>query len=44
MVDQGKQDQGQQAARGGMRLLRTVGRPELVGPVVQRNLGVWRWG
>ena len=41
MVDQGKQDQGQQAARGGMRLLGTVGRPELVGPVTQRNLGVW---
>jgi hypothetical protein len=24
-----------------MRLLRTVGRPELVAPVVQRNIGVW---
>jgi phosphoserine phosphatase RsbU/P len=24
-----------------MRLLRTVGRPEVVGPVTQRNLGVW---
>ena len=24
-----------------MRLLRTVGRPELIGPVTQRNLGVW---
>ena len=24
-----------------MRLLRTVGRPRVVGPVVQRNLGVW---
>jgi phosphoserine phosphatase RsbU/P len=41
MVDQGKQHQGQQAARGGMRLLGTVGRSEVVGPVTQRNLGVW---
>jgi phosphoserine phosphatase RsbU/P len=41
MVGQGKQDQGQQATRGRMRLLRTVGRPEVVGPVTQRNLGVW---
>jgi sigma-B regulation protein RsbU (phosphoserine phosphatase) len=41
MVGQGKQDQGQQATRGRMRLLRTVGRPEMVGPVTQRNLGVW---
>ena len=41
MVGQGKQGQGQQATRGRMRLLRTVGRPEVVGPVTQRNLGVW---
>jgi sigma-B regulation protein RsbU (phosphoserine phosphatase) len=41
MVGQGEQDQGQQATRGRMRLLRTVDRPEVVGPVTQRNLGVW---
>jgi hypothetical protein len=41
MVGQGKQDQGQQAIRGRMRLLRTVGRPEVDGPVTQRNIGVW---
>ena len=41
MVGQGKQDQGWQATRGRMRLLRTVGRPEVDGPVTQRNLGVW---
>jgi phosphoserine phosphatase RsbU/P len=41
MVGQGTQDQGQQATRGRMRLLRTVDRPELDGPVTQRNLGVW---
>jgi sigma-B regulation protein RsbU (phosphoserine phosphatase) len=41
MVDQGKQDQGQQDDKRRMRLLRTVGRPELIGPVVQRNIGVW---
>ena len=41
MVDLGKQDPDQQAAWRGVRLLRTVGRPELVGPVTQRNLGVW---
>ena len=41
MADQGKQDPGRQASKRRMRLLRTVGRPELVGPVAQRNLGVW---
>ena len=41
MVGQGKQDQGRQANKRRMRLLRTVGRPEVVGPVTQRNLGVW---
>jgi phosphoserine phosphatase RsbU/P len=41
MVDQGNHDPGRQAAWRGVRLLRTVGRPELVGPVVQRNIGVW---
>jgi sigma-B regulation protein RsbU (phosphoserine phosphatase) len=41
MVDQGKQDQGRQDDKRRMRLLRTVGRPELIGPVVQRNIGVW---
>jgi phosphoserine phosphatase RsbU/P len=41
MVGQVRQEAGGQANRGGMRLLRTVGRPELVGPVGQRNIGVW---
>ena len=41
MADQRKQDPGQQADKRRMRLLRTVGRPEVVGPVTQRNLGVW---
>jgi hypothetical protein len=46
MVDQSTNDAGRRAARRGMRLLTTVGRPELVAPVTQRNLGVcgWRWG
>ena len=41
MADQGRHDPGRQAARGGMRLLRMVGGPEVVGPVTQRNIGVW---
>jgi hypothetical protein len=41
MVDQGMHDPGRQASGRRMRLLRTVGRPELVAPVVQRNIGVW---
>jgi phosphoserine phosphatase RsbU/P len=41
MVGQGKQDLGRQDDKRRMRLLRTVGRSELVGPVVQRNIGVW---
>jgi phosphoserine phosphatase RsbU/P len=41
MADQVKQDAGRQAGGRGMRLLGTVGRPELVAPVVQRNIGVW---
>ena len=41
MVDQGRHDPGRQANKRRMRLLRTVGRPELIGPVTQRNLGVW---
>ena len=41
MVDQGRHDPAREANKRGMRLLGTVGRPELVGPVVQRNLGVW---
>jgi phosphoserine phosphatase RsbU/P len=41
MADQVEQDRGRQASTRRMRLLRTVGRPEAVGPVVQRNLGVW---
>jgi len=41
MVGQGKQDLGRQDDKRRMRLLRTVGRSEVVGPVVQRNIGVW---
>jgi phosphoserine phosphatase RsbU/P len=41
MVGQGRHDPGWQANKRRMRLLGTVGRPELVAPVVQRNLGVW---
>ena len=41
MVDQGRRDPGRQPGRGGMGLLRMVGRAELVGPVGQRNIGVW---
>jgi phosphoserine phosphatase RsbU/P len=41
MVGQVRQEAGGQANRGGMRLLSTVGRSELVGPVTQRNVGVW---
>jgi phosphoserine phosphatase RsbU/P len=36
-----RHDAGRQANGRRMRLLRTVGRPELVAPVVQRNIGVW---
>jgi sigma-B regulation protein RsbU (phosphoserine phosphatase) len=41
MVDQGRHDPGRQGDKRRMRLLSTVSRPELVGPVTQRNLGVW---
>jgi phosphoserine phosphatase RsbU/P len=41
VADQGSQDPGRQDDKRRMRLLGTVGRPELVGPVTQRNLGVW---
>jgi len=41
MADQVKQDAGRQAGGRRMRLLSTVRRPELVAPVVQRNIGVW---
>jgi phosphoserine phosphatase RsbU/P len=41
MVHQSTNDAGRQANKRRMRLLRTVGRPELVAPVVQRNIGVW---
>jgi hypothetical protein len=41
MADQVNHDPGRQANGRRIRLLRTVGRPERVGPVVQRNLGVW---
>src|SRR5512132_3534247 len=41
MMDQSTNDAGRQAARRRMRLLTTVGGPELIGPVTQRNLGVW---
>jgi sigma-B regulation protein RsbU (phosphoserine phosphatase) len=41
MVDQGRHDPARQANKRRMRLLGTVGRSELVGPVTQRNIGVW---
>jgi sigma-B regulation protein RsbU (phosphoserine phosphatase) len=41
MVGQGRHDPGQQGDKRRMRLLGTVGRPEVVGPVTQRNIGVW---
>jgi phosphoserine phosphatase RsbU/P len=41
MMEQGRHDPGRQAARRRMRLLTTVGGPEVVAPVTQRNLGVW---
>jgi len=41
MADQGTQDLGRQDDKRRMRLLRTVSHPELVGPVTQRNIGVW---
>jgi hypothetical protein len=41
MADQVKHDPGRQASRRRMRLLHTVRRPEMVAPVVQRNIGVW---
>ena len=44
IVDQSTNDAGRQANKRRMRLLRTVGRPELVAPVTQRNSGCgWRW-
>jgi sigma-B regulation protein RsbU (phosphoserine phosphatase) len=36
-----RHDAGREASGRRMRLLATVGRPELVAPVVQRNIGVW---
>jgi sigma-B regulation protein RsbU (phosphoserine phosphatase) len=39
--NQVKPDPGRQANRRPMRLLSTVSGPEMVAPVVQRNLGVW---
>jgi phosphoserine phosphatase RsbU/P len=36
-----RHDAGRLAGGRGMRLLSSVGRPELVAPVVQRNIGVW---
>jgi hypothetical protein len=41
MAGQGRHVAGGQAGRGGMGLLGLVGRAEVVGPVGQRNLGVW---
>ena len=41
MVDQGRHDPAREANKRGMRLLGTVGGSEVVGPVTQRNLGVW---
>ena len=40
-MDQGRHDPGRQATKRRMRLLTTVSGPEGVGPVTQRNLGVW---
>jgi sigma-B regulation protein RsbU (phosphoserine phosphatase) len=39
--DQVKHDPGRQANRRPMRLLSTMGGPQMVAPVVQRNIGVW---
>jgi phosphoserine phosphatase RsbU/P len=41
MADQRKQDLGRQGDKRRVRLLRTVRGPEVVGPVTQRNIGVW---
>src|SRR4029453_2212362 len=41
VVDQSTNDAGRQANKRRMRLLRTVGRPELVAPAGQGNSGVW---
>jgi phosphoserine phosphatase RsbU/P len=41
MVGQVRQEAGGQGDKRRLRLLSTVGRPEGIGPVVQRNLGVW---
>jgi phosphoserine phosphatase RsbU/P len=41
MADQGMHDPGRQASGRRVRLRSSVGRPELVAPVVQRNIGVW---
>jgi phosphoserine phosphatase RsbU/P len=41
MADQGLHDPGRQASGRRVRLRSSVGRPELVAPVVQRNIGVW---
>ena len=41
MVDEGRHDPARQANKRRMRLLTTVGGAEGVGPVTQRNLGVW---
>ncbi len=41
MGNQVKHDPGGQANRRPMRLLSTVGGPQMIAPVVQRNIGVW---
>jgi phosphoserine phosphatase RsbU/P len=41
MADQGLHDPGRQASGRRVRLRSSVGRPELVAPVVQRNIRVW---
>jgi hypothetical protein len=42
--NQVKRDPGRQASRRPMRLLSTVSGPEMLAPVLQRNVGSgWRW-
>ena len=41
MDNQVKHDPGRQASRRPIRLLSTAGGPQMIAPVVQRNIGVW---
>ena len=40
-MDEGRRDPGRQGDKRRMRLLTTVSGPGVVGPVAQRNIGVW---